>query len=101
MLSHPFLLQVKHERIELLEHPLVAELMSHKWNKIAMPSILLQLTLYLIFLGFLTTYVLMLPNPRGDVCARSKNSSYIAKQIYTDTVAISCMILSELVTVSY
>ena len=68
-------LKVEHERIELLEHPLVAELLSHKWNKIAMPSILLQLVLYLTFLGFITTYVLLLPNPRGDICARSKNSN--------------------------
>ena len=68
-------LKVEHERIELLEHPLVAELLNHKRNKIAMPSILLQLVLYLTFLGFITTYVLLLPNPRGDICARSKNSS--------------------------
>jgi len=63
---------VKSERIELLQHPLVTELLNHKWNKIAMPSIMLQFILYLVFLGFLTSYVLLLPNPRGDTCARSK-----------------------------
>ena len=68
-----FFLKVEHKRIELLEHPLVTELLNHKWNKIAMPSIILQLIFYLIFLGFLTSYVLLLPNPRGDICARSKN----------------------------
>ena len=68
-----FLLKVEHERIELLEHPLITELLNHKWNKIAMPSIILQLIFYLTFLGFVTAYVLSLPNPRGDICARSKN----------------------------
>ena len=60
--------------MELLEHPLVTELLNYKWNNIVMPSIFMQLILYLAFLGFITTYVLLLPNPRGDVCARSKTS---------------------------
>ena len=69
-----FLLKVEHERIKLLEHPLVAELLNHKWNKIAMPSICLQLIFYFVFLGFLTPYVLLIPNPRGEICSRSKDT---------------------------
>ena len=67
-----FSLKVEHERIDLLQHPLVSELLNHKWNKIVMPSISLQLISYFIFLGFFTSYILLLPNPRGDICARSK-----------------------------
>ena len=73
----PFLpLKVEHKRIELLKHPLVTELLNHKWNKIAMPSILFQLITYLVFLGFLTSHILLLPNPKDDVCAtNSKNQT--------------------------
>ena len=67
-----FPLKVEHERIELLQHPLVNELLNHKWNKIVMPSISLQLISYIMFLGLFTSYILLLPNPRGDICARSK-----------------------------
>ena len=66
-------LKVEHERIELLQHPLIAELLDHKWNKIVMPSILVQLVTYLMFLGFFTSYILLLPNPKGDICTKSKN----------------------------
>ena len=65
--------KVEHERIELLQHPLVAELLDHKWNKIVMPSILVQLITYLMFLGFFTSYILLLPNPKGNICTKSKD----------------------------
>ncbi|XP_065891015.1 transient receptor potential cation channel subfamily A member 1-like [Dysidea avara] len=68
--NHTLALMVESERIELLQHPLVTELMNHKWNRITLPSFLLQTGLYTVFLGFLTSYVLLLPNPRGSICRR-------------------------------
>ena len=71
-----FLMKVEHKRIELLQHPLVAELLNYKWKNIVLPSILLQMISYFTFLAFLTSYVLCLPNPKGDTCFKSKDTKF-------------------------
>jgi len=74
---------VESERIELLQHPLIAELLNHKWNKMVLPSFLTHFGLYVLFLGFLTSYILTLPNPRGSICRKtSKKIANSTKSIY-------------------
>jgi len=61
----------------------VDELLNHKWNKIALPSFMLQLASFAVFLGFLTSYVLLLPNPRGSVCGRTSKYNLIMLAMYS------------------
>lgn len=51
-----FILQVKHEQEKLLSHPLVASLITAKWRKFGRIIYYSKLSLFIVFLFFLTAY---------------------------------------------
>ncbi len=55
--------QVDFDRENLLNHPLVQELIDYKWKRIAIPGFLIYLFFYLVFLILLTSFALTLPRP--------------------------------------
>ena len=55
--------QVKHERVELLQHPLIYRYINYKWWRVSFPLFLATLLLYLLFLIFLTSFALSVPRP--------------------------------------
>ena len=64
--------QVESERTELLTHPLVTSLLSQKWNSYGRIVFYTNLALYLIFVIFLTTFALVVPNPQSAACTLKK-----------------------------
>ena len=62
--NHPMVIMAENSREELLRHPLCLALVRKKWMGYGKQTfIFLYLIPYLIFLTFLTTYVLTSPNP--------------------------------------
>ena len=61
-------LQVKNKHLKLLRHPLVGSLIDHKWNKFGFYIYYLNLISYIVFLTFLTTFALIIENPRSQPC---------------------------------
>lgn len=59
---------MKYERIKLLEHPVTQALISHKWKAYAMAYSTIILTLYLVFLAFLTAFATTMPSPSKEQC---------------------------------
>ena len=53
--------QVKHERVDLLDHPLVVSLLNHKWRRLGRYFFWTSLFFYLLFLALLTGYVTVTP----------------------------------------
>ncbi len=52
----------------MLRHPLCLALVRHKWKSFGRYVYYVQLFLYVLFLFFLTSYLLLAPNP-AFVCA--------------------------------
>ncbi|XP_077977717.1 transient receptor potential cation channel subfamily A member 1 homolog [Glandiceps talaboti] len=61
--NHPLTLIVKHERVNLIGHPIVMSLIRQKWNSYGKLTYFLGLFMYIIFVLFLTGYVLFTPPP--------------------------------------
>ena len=61
-------LQVEHNRSELLQHPLVTSLLNHKWNGFGAKFYFVNLLIYLLYVIFLTTFALVVPNPQSNGC---------------------------------
>ena len=59
-------MQVKHERLELLKHPLICRYINYKWWKLSFPLFLTHLLVYAVFLIFLISFCLVLPRPAPD-----------------------------------
>ena len=59
----PLMLQVKHERLDLLKHPLIHRYINNKWWKVSFPVFLTVLSLYVLFLIFLVSFSLVIPRP--------------------------------------
>ena len=67
-----------HKRTNLLEHPLVAELLNYKWWIFGYPSFIFQLSVFVFFLAILTAFALLLPLPEDDSkCRRSGKADVI------------------------
>ncbi|XP_077989290.1 transient receptor potential cation channel subfamily A member 1-like [Glandiceps talaboti] len=62
-LNHPLTLMVKHKRSNLIAHPLVTSLIRHKWNAYSGYFYYTGLFIYVLFVAFLTGYVLTTPPP--------------------------------------
>ena len=64
----PFqLLQVKYNRLELLQHPLMTLYIARKWWKEVFPVFIIYIIFYAVFLVFLTSFALHVPRPSpGD-----------------------------------
>ncbi|XP_071749523.1 transient receptor potential cation channel subfamily A member 1 homolog [Lepeophtheirus salmonis] len=61
--NHPLMLMVKEKRVDLLGHPLCMALVRLKWNKFGRYVYYLNLSVYLMFVLFLTFYILETPAP--------------------------------------
>ena len=53
---------------DLLLHPVVKALFSWKWTRYIASFFFINLTIYLVYLGFLTGFALQVPNPQHDIC---------------------------------
>ncbi|XP_063963704.1 transient receptor potential cation channel subfamily A member 1 homolog [Lytechinus pictus] len=59
--NHPLNIMVTSERADLLGHPLVSSLLSHKWSRVGQYFFLSSLAFYLLFVAMLTGYVIVVP----------------------------------------
>ena len=64
---------MKYERTSLLQHPVTRELVSYKWKAYAMPAFLINLAIYLVFLGFITAFAVAIPLPNESKCKGEQN----------------------------
>eukprot|EP00094_Tigriopus_californicus_P006606 TCALIF_06362-PA protein Name:"Similar to trpa-1 Transient receptor potential cation channel subfamily A member 1 homolog (Caenorhabditis elegans)" AED:0.12 eAED:0.12 QI:8/0.6/0.31/0.93/1/1/16/267/1355 len=62
-LNHPLMIMVKEKRTSLLGHPLCMALVRHKWNSFGRYVYYLTLSLYLLFVVFLTDFIINTPAP--------------------------------------
>ena len=60
--------QTNHNRTELLTHPVVGSLIHHKWIKFGVWWYFFNLFTFSVYLTFLTSFTLLLPNPQSDYC---------------------------------
>ena len=67
--AHIYIFQVESKRLNLLTHPLVGSLLHHKWKKFGLYGYYFNLLSYCVFLIFLTTFALIIENPRGPGCS--------------------------------
>jgi len=72
--NHPLIIALDNGRYFLLEHPLVKQLISHKW-KLYRPLFYFPRILSFLLLIFLTYYVLITPAPILNVSSRKNISS--------------------------
>ena len=56
-LNHPLMCMVRNDQEDLLAHPLVTSLLTHKWNSFGRYVYYFGLSLYMFFLVFLTGYI--------------------------------------------
>ena len=63
-----YILQVEHQRLELLKHPVVKSLIKYKWNKYGQVIYFFNLAFYSLFLIFLTSFALVVLNPSHPTC---------------------------------
>lgn len=56
---HPFNTMLKHDRIELLDHPLISSLITYKWNALGKGWCYLNVILNVIFVIFISVYALL------------------------------------------
>ena len=60
--------QVKSQRTELLKHPLVYNLIEHKWDKFGRLIFYIMLFSHIALVTFLTAFALELLNPFSPTC---------------------------------
>ncbi|XP_071078636.1 transient receptor potential cation channel subfamily A member 1 homolog [Haliotis cracherodii] len=62
-MNHPLKIMVTLRRKDLLSHPLVMSMLNHKWLTLGCPLYIASVHLYLVFLTFLTVYIVETPPP--------------------------------------
>ena len=60
--------QVKKGRTTLLSHPLVTSLLHYKWVTYGQLAYGSNLAIYLLYLGLLTAFALLVPAPNSTLC---------------------------------
>ena len=61
--NHPMMLMVQHNQEDLLAHPLVTALLRHKWRSYGRYVYYFNLSLYCVFVAFLTIYIVQAKAP--------------------------------------
>ncbi|RUS77619.1 hypothetical protein EGW08_014619 [Elysia chlorotica] len=61
--NHPLFLMIQNEREALLGHPLVTSLLQHKWNALGSFFYYFSFAIYMVFLTFLTGYMISTDPP--------------------------------------
>ncbi|XP_063675469.1 transient receptor potential cation channel subfamily A member 1 homolog [Bolinopsis microptera] len=69
---HPFNTMLQHDRIDLLDHPLISSVITYKWNALGKVWCYLNVFLNVIFVIFISTYALMEIPPHGSTDNRKK-----------------------------
>jgi hypothetical protein len=67
------MLQVKNRNTVLLEHPVVRSYIYEKWKSQGIGFYFLDFMFYIIFLGFLSLFVVVVNHPLSDVCKEVQN----------------------------
>eukprot|EP00095_Tigriopus_kingsejongensis_P005747 maker-scaffold28_size608977-snap-gene-2.12 protein:Tk05747 transcript:maker-scaffold28_size608977-snap-gene-2.12-mRNA-1 annotation:"transient receptor potential cation channel subfamily a member 1-like protein" len=62
-MNHPLMIMVKEQRTSLLGHPLCMALVRHKWNSFGRYVYYFTLLMYLLFVVFLTDFIINTPAP--------------------------------------
>lgn len=70
--NHPLMIMVRSKRANLLEHPLPASLLNHKWKSFGFHSYMLNLAFYILFVCVFNAYMLTAVPPY--LIDRSKTS---------------------------
>lgn len=73
---HALSLMVDSAQIDLLKHPLVTGLLNYKWQTYGRYVYFGNLCIYLVFLLFLTTFALVVPNPGSETCVAVLDGSF-------------------------
>ena len=84
LISLTTLLQVENQREQLLAHPLVTFLLNYKWKKFGRYIYYFKLSLYCIFLFFLTGYTVY-STENGTVCVNGTKSKPSSDTIDEDS----------------
>ena len=61
-------MQVQYGRLEMLTHPVISSLLQHKWFHFGLWLYLLKMIIYIIFLGLLTAFALVVLPPQSNTC---------------------------------
>ena len=61
-----FRIQIEHNRLKLLQHQLVENLLSQKYRMMTLPLFRVNMLFYLIFLFTLNSFALVVPRPEPD-----------------------------------
>ncbi|XP_064407355.1 transient receptor potential cation channel subfamily A member 1 homolog isoform X2 [Halichondria panicea] len=64
--NHPLQIMVNYNRMNLLNHPVVGSLVHHKWKKYGFVLYITNLFVFVSFLVLLTTFALIVPNPKSE-----------------------------------
>ena len=94
--------QVKHGRETLITHPLVVFLLDRKWSMYGRKLFYIKLFIFMIFLLFLTGYVIMTTPSQGgtDVdgelvnCTLNEDSGTMAFDVFVDSGRYVLLILA-------
>jgi transient receptor potential cation channel subfamily A protein 1 len=73
---HPLSIMVAAERTELLKHPLAVSLLMYKWETYGRYIYYSNLLIYVIFLGLLTTFALLVPHPETETCRAVSSGNF-------------------------
>ena len=88
--------QVESNRLNLLTHPVVGSLLHYKWRNFGLYGYLFNLLTYCVFLIFLTTFALIVENPRGQACTE------LSSNVTNDNASFDCgKMLAIIIYVSY
>ena len=85
--------QVQHGRLEMLTHPVISSLLQHKWFHFGLWLYLLNLLVYIIFLGFLTAFALVDIPPQSNTCMCPSSMSTILLCSFHSYRLEACMML--------
>lgn len=85
MIFLPSILQIQHKRTALLQTPVVAEMLNHKWKTFVLPVFMGNILLRILFVALFTAVVLVGPFPQSDMC----NGKAVAMYVY-------CMIITSI-----
>ena len=81
--------------MNLLNHPVVGSLVHHKWKKYGFALYITNLFVFVSFLVLLTTFALIVPNPKSEDCKMSfppyNNYSINVRFSYTYAYIHACV----------
>ena len=90
--NHPLMIMVRHQKVDLLQHPLCLAITMRKWSKYGRKFYFAQLAFYSVFLLAFSLYVLTSPSPiefpDGNSCT-TKTETNQTETNKTDEVKVN------------